>query len=189
MLAKRGQPPVVDKEVNMIRGAGPAIMPMAAGLGTMNPILAGIMATATIPKFSGRDEEWYDFKREWERYLTVLQESVGPGQDIPDAMKLQLLQGYLEDVPHYQLRAMLDKNPGLTYGEFWKELQKVYGRDLIDRHRREWENLSLRHLPELSLHSLRTFQAQFEMCMARVGSVTESEAATRFVGALPLKHQ
>ena len=74
---------------------------------------------------------------------------------------------------------------GLTYAEFWRELDKVYGKDVMERHRRDWDRLSIQHLTHLTVHDLRKFLAQFELAMARVGQVTEWEAARKFLGALP----
>ena len=193
VLAKHGKSiNVIEKNVCVIPGVRAPVDPAGIhwGLNSINPILANILANSTIPKFTGRDEEWYDFRKEWLRHLTILTEAMGPGQDIADALKLKILQNFLDDVPKFQLQAQLERKPDLTYAEFWKELDKTYGRDILDRHRREWERLTLRYEEELTLHRLRTFKAQFDMCLARMGSnVSEAEVGARFFNALPLKNQ
>ena len=92
-------------------------------------------------------------------------------------------------MPLEQLRASREKNPQLTYLEFWKELEHIYDRDLPDRHRREWEALSIRHLPQITLRDLRSFQAKFDKILARVGPLTDSEVAAKFLVAMPPETQ
>ena len=67
-------------------------------------------------------------------------------------------------------------------------MTKIYDRDETDSVRRAWEKLSLTHLPYLTVHDLRTFKAQFEYHMVKIGNISEQEAVTKFVNALPQKH-
>ena len=63
---------------------------------------------------------------------------------------------------------------------------------MLERHRREWEALSLRGERDLTLHTLRTFIAKFDLCLAQMknyGPVSETEISSKFLNALPLEYQ
>lgn len=172
MLPRVGGPPAIGG------GAGPL---------NFNPLLASLASSCPPPRFSGQDEDWFTFSKEWEQYVHILSEMAG--QDISDVLLLRLLHSSLDEVSRTKLQARQERNPGLTIAEFWKELQRTYARDDAERHRREWELLSLRHLKQLTLKDLRAFQVKFDLLLGRLGRVGDAEVADRFSRALPLKYQ
>ena len=155
----------------------------AAGLVNCNPLLAGLASTCPAPKFSGRDEDWASFAKEWGQYVRILNEMAG--QDIHDVLLLRVLQGSLDEVSRAKLQARQEANPALTFAEFWKELQQMYLWDDVERHRREWEALLLRHVKEMTLKDLRSFQVRFDLLLGRIGPVMTMRSLTGSNGPCP----
>ena len=91
-----------------------------------NPAAQHILRIANPPKFSGRLQEWAQFKEDWERYLRKL----GTSNEISDSQKLELLENCLDEVSQKQLRLCLKESGGrLTFNEEWSKLDMAHSRN------------------------------------------------------------
>ena len=63
----------------------------------------------------------------------------------------------------------------MTYSHFWRILVREFDRDLSAEYREEWERVTLRGVPKLTVLEWRNFQTSFEKALGRVENITEME--------------
>jgi hypothetical protein len=100
---------------------------------------------------------------------------------------LETLRGCLDQGAKNRLAAALERNPQLTYNEFWRDLEREYSRDLTSHYRREWEKVTLGGVRRLTPQMWRIFESEFSLKATRVGDVTEREMEERLLAELPLE--
>ena len=133
------------------------------GYGT--PILPTMLLSQGSPQFSGMPEDWRDFSRDFQEYLDTA--CVGSQGVVTDQQHLKLLGFCLDKRTQKHLRTKRDLNPDLTFEEYWRELNALYGGDVDGNRRRAWENVSLDGAKELDPQTLRAFQTDVEAAVAR----------------------
>ena len=120
-----------------------------------------------LPKFSGKDSEWTVFKLEWQDTLAVYESAYK--ENFNEKFKLYTFGCCMEDVAKRRFIAIHSSNPHLTYDEVYKLFDKEFGRDVVSQPRRDWENLSIRHINNLTLRDIRTFVSDFDICLSKLG--------------------
>ena len=136
-----------------------------------------------LPKFSGKDSDWTVFKLEWQDTLAVYESTYK--KDFTDQLKLYIFGQCLEDVARKKYNAIHSSQPELGYTEVYRLFEREFGRDVVSQPRRDWENLSIRHINNLTLRDIRTFVSDFDICLSRLGALSEFEKSTKFLTALP----
>ena len=63
------------------------------------------------------------------------------GRPLPDMVQLQYLKPALDHSDQLLLENMLERNPRLTFGEFWDTLSTLYDRDSQVQLRMAWETV------------------------------------------------
>ena len=106
------------------------------------------------------------------------------GGPVPDDIMLSLLKGSLDRTSQNRLVTRQEAKPGLTYAEFWGELQGVFGADVPERNRQEWERVTVRG-KRLDPDVWRDFQAEFEMTLRRVEDARDREVRERIMAEIP----
>ena len=98
-------------------------------------ILAPFLANFPKPKFSGVDVDWVSFVKEWDYWVNLQQEAYGLA--IPDGILLELLRHSLDEVSRLRLQARRESNPGVTFQQFWWELERTFQRDAADIYQKD----------------------------------------------------
>ena len=94
-----------------------------------------------VKKFSGRAEDFDEFARTWEQWLTLmLSNADGP---LPDLMVLMFLRPSLDAASAALLDARMRADPNLGYYTFWAEFRGRFQRDVQAMHRRNWQQVKL----------------------------------------------
>lgn len=150
-------------------------------------VAQAVLNTMEAPRFSGHDCDWEPFAKAWGRYIQMLREA--NGEDLPDSWLFQMLEKSLDETSQLGLRAVREQGSHVGFQEFWRELERTYGRDTAEKHRRTWEQLSLTHVTNLTVYEWRNFYANFQFVKGQVGDVTEEESQRRFLQAMPFDHQ
>ena len=82
----------------------------------VSPFLAGIASRMERPKFSGRDSDWKDFVRNWNRYLAMVRQCSGGVVD--EVLLFEMLRDSLDVASQNRLQARREGDPSLTYERF-----------------------------------------------------------------------
>ena len=94
-----------------------------------------------VPRFSGNYADWQDFARKWQHYLKMVHaDGTGP---LPEALVLNALEGRLDRASAALLATRRMENPGLSYHQFWHELESRFVRDVQALHRQNWHKLAV----------------------------------------------
>ena len=146
-------------------------------------VLEKILTNKEQPKFSGRDPDWKDFVRAWDRYVATLRQVVGAplGEDV----MLDILVESLDQASQNRLEAAREAKPSLTYTEFWRTMVREFDRDMSADYRDEWNRVTLRGVPKLNVLEWRKFQAAFGKALGRVTDVTDWEIEKKIESELP----
>jgi hypothetical protein len=166
------------------------VFPGAGGMYAPNPLLPQALQGIAPPKFSGSrrvKDDWPMFQTDWENYVGLLQQS----SPIPvaDALLLGILRTVLDETTRLDLQMKLEENPGLTYAQFWAELEKLFGGDITQRNRAVWEALKLENPGNLTSASWRAFYTIFSLWKNRVLDRTEEQEHQLLFRQLPENYQ
>ena len=106
------------------------------------------------------------------------------GRPLPDMVQLQYLKPALDHADQLLLENMLERNPRLTFGEFWDTLSTLYDRDSQVQLRMAWETVRIAK-GELTLEKWLEFLREFQLKRDRVVERTEQEEYKLLMKALP----
>jgi len=162
----RGTPPP-DSSV----GAIPVGIPT---FGMFNPMLNNLFTQLKAPQFTGKAEDWQNFKKEWLKYLNLLKSST-PGGQLPDNVLLQALKSSLDTQTQRILVKREELDTSITYIQFWGELETEYETDLTNKHRAAWKSVKLDDPENLTFKNWRKFITEFEIRRNRIEDWTEIE--------------
>ena len=126
-----------------------------------------------LPKFSGKDSDWTEFKLEWNDTLAVYESTYK--NDFTEQMKLYTFGCCMEDVAKKRFIAIHSSQPNLSYADIFRIFENEFGRDVVSQPQRDWENLTMRHINNLTLRDIRTFVSDFNICLSRLGTLSEFE--------------
>ena len=143
----------------------------------MNPLVIGLLSQCRPPKFGGNVEDWQQFRRDWAGYIQILQ-LTAPGEELPDTLLLQALKQSLDEETQRDLQRRKERDPNLTYAQYWGELQKEFEGDIIGKNRAAWEGVRLQNRDWLTTQDGRKFCTEFELCKHRVEDWSETEEYT-----------
>ena len=120
--------PVEEVQVNMIR--------------TNSELPAGPLALLSrsqleVPKYSGRQEDWPSFEKDWEEYYNVWR------MDQYEGLALSLLKKAVDETTGLKLETRRRDNLQEGYHEVWNHLKVEQGRYLNQAFRRAWVHLGL----------------------------------------------
>ena len=136
-----------------------------------------------LPKFAGKDSEWDLFRLEWQDTYALHETAMG--DQWTEQMKMFIFGSCMEDVAKKRFMALHTSQPHLLYSDMLRIFEKEFGRDAISQPRKDWENLSIRHISDMTLRDIRTFVSDFDICVARLGVMSEYEKSIKFLNALP----
>ena len=90
------------------------------------------------------------------------------------------------DAPNRKLLQKREEfNPGLTYPDFWAELEHEFEVDLKPRHRAAWQQVKLDENEQLDLRAWKHFSNEFEIHRNRVSNWTLEEEYGLLMKQLP----
>jgi hypothetical protein len=145
--------------------------------------LENLILNQDPPRFSGRDSDWKGFSRDWAQYLRRIERAMP--EPIESHCALELLRGSLDRGSQDRLECAQEQDPELTYEQFWKFLCQEYEQDRTDDFRSDWERVTIRHEPRLTVAVWRNFRAAFDKARSRAPDVTDREAERKIEGELP----
>ena len=102
--------------------------------GPGNILLQNLVARATTPKFLGKAHDWSQLRKDWDRFVGLLD---GSGQAIPDPILTQILQGCLDGTTQNFMEALRISQPEITMRQLWNALEKEVGVDTSEHARKE----------------------------------------------------
>ena len=183
-------PPPNEARIMMIGEDHAERAPPSCGRGGAVPnysaLLGPVIQSSRPEKFSGYDEDWAEFEVAWRAYAELIHFQFPL---LPDKWWLTVvLKPVLDQASTLKLDNMMHLNPNLTFNEFWRELERTFGRDMAERHRREWESIKLDTYAELSLRDFRQHVSHWESALGKVHGVSGEEAARRFLKTLPASY-
>ena len=85
-------------EIRPVHVDGSAVHPNTSAV--PNAYAQQLLKNSTAPKFSGKLQDWSAFVEDWERYLR----KTSMGQNLSDALKLELFETTLDEVNQKDLR-------------------------------------------------------------------------------------
>jgi hypothetical protein len=141
------------------------------------------------PQFSGDDADWSSFERDWEEHVGSLLAALG-GQ-VPDALLMLELEKVLDPANLMILQSRKEANPGVTCGEFERELRRRHSCDTTLQDRWAWENVQFcpKDPARPTLAEWRLFRAEFELLASRVDGRTRDEEHRLIFRQLPRRWQ
>ena len=83
-----------------------------------------LMAKRAIsPKFTGMQNDWVNFRRDWEHYVQLL----GGRKEISNSILLCTLGETLDEGNQLSQQRMVEEGEVTTYEEYWQKLLQEYG--------------------------------------------------------------
>lgn len=98
-----------------------------------------LLKAQSVPKFSGKPEDWDDFERAWNIFFQTLS-AVNGGRPMGDGIALLTLKDRLDGASREMLHRRLAENPGLKYYSFFGELKGRFVRGGQALHRQNWKD-------------------------------------------------
>ena len=114
------------------------------------------------------------FAKQWAQHMATFL-ACNNGRPFPEMFQLQYLKPALDHSDQLLLENMLERNPRLTFGEFWDTLSTLYDRDSQVQLRMAWETVRIAK-GELTLEKWLEFPREFQLKRDRVKERTEQEA-------------
>ena len=152
-----------------------------------HPLMAEVLKSSKVQRFTGKCEDFEDFERRWTLYLKLLQE--GSPRPIPHAHILMLLKGYLDKASAARLEARMYAEPNLSYLRFWEELRSQFRRDVQVTHRQNWQKVQVRIVGKrLTLQEWAEFQALYVGKRALVDDWAETEDRSLVFRQIPKEY-
>ena len=103
--------------------------------------LQHMLRNMIAPSFSGRMQDWNQFKVEWEIYIT----KVSAALKLDDECKMKILERAMDPVNQMDMQCRrMEKGKTLKYSEELSRLESKYGRDQSLWLRKSWEENSVR---------------------------------------------
>lgn len=133
-------------------------------------------------KFSGFEADWPNWSAKWKQYFS-LWEKANPGHD--DSVRLTVLTPHLDDLSTIRLNSLRERNPALSFLEFWRELEQRFACDLTEKFREAWEGVSMDPRATPTLQEYRAHYIKWEAAYQRVVGVSVEEATRKFLSSLP----
>jgi hypothetical protein len=150
------------------------------GHGVPPLVLSHLLKSAEMPIFSGKAEEFSQWKWEFENRCKLLSQ----GHEIDEATKTHLLERALNDRLR-ELYHTLRRSENITYTPFMAMLELDYGNSAHEAARTRWERVELAHQGKVTSQIFREFQTKFMAAMHEVVDVTPHEALRLLTTKLP----
>ena len=159
---------------------------VAGGMGVYVPVaLQVLQQNLTLPRFSGVENTYQSFVRDWEKYAAYafLGAPPGPMQEIwKRDLLIQCLQGTLKE----KYLAQVEAQPKTTYEDVWKELERSYQIDNPHYWRDKWIRVQLTKYGEnVSLKEWLLYRAAHEAAKRQVSDYTTMEEVDMVLKQLP----
>jgi hypothetical protein len=109
--------------------------------------------------FSGRREDFPEWRAQWEEFLGAVKGMVGSG--LGNRLTLMLLDEQIDEASKVMLKARRRANPDLSYLEFFAELCQEFAEDSFLSQRSKWKRVRLEKSGgKVTLTQWRKFKAQ-----------------------------
>ena len=171
-------------------GAAPEtapMMPISAIMPWMNPVhgLHILQATKKPSPFSGKHGgDWQQFVREWKPYERILEQSYP--SELWNTVKIETLKGLLDKSTLADFQAKFEANGGVTFADFWDEIDCEFGRDATHQNRTAWVQVDINKVgSRMTSTEWRAFVKEFILRRNRVDDRTESEEYDLLMRKLP----
>ena len=148
-----------------------------------HPVAQHVIRNVTIPKFTGRAQDWGNFVQDWERYLRKLSVCI---PTLTNEMKLELWEGVLDEASLKFFR-MRQKELGgkMSYTEEFAKMNARFSRDQNIGARRYWEEIVLYNPGKVGSREWREFEANFVTAWKEVEGATGEEARRLLLSRVP----
>lgn len=110
---------------------------------------------------------------------------MGANGALPDAFLFARLEPLLDSGSRAVLKSELERNPGYTHAEFWREMDRTFVGEGPIASRQAWEEIPLASGGKLTPQSWRQFAADFKRLQHRVPDATDPEAVRLLRQRLP----
>ena len=147
-----------------------------------NPIAQLLYKNLTIPKFTGKGEDWPLFVSEWENFLI----KGSQGQDINNSTKLDLLEAAMDETNKKLLRSRrMEKGGRASYNEEFANLRTKFSKFEGIGARRKWEEVQLHQQGKVTMSEWENFQVDFMTGLRSVKDTNEGEARRILFSKIP----
>ena len=89
-----------------------------------NPAAIALAKNAKRPQFTGRNQDWVFFKRDWCKDVRQLGGKIAIGEE----NLMQLLELALNEASQHNCQRRIQKGELTSYTQLWEELEEEYGR-------------------------------------------------------------
>ena len=161
-------------------GLGPEVLASAS------PLVASLLKSVRVRKFTGEPADLPRFVREWEMQLDIW---YGSCPVLPDLCVLLKLRELMDDASVAILDARLEENRQLSYDEFWREFLGLYQRDARRERRAAWHECKLvcKRVGEPTFGEWTRFMATYQARRRMVDDWAEEEDTALVLSQTPEK--
>ena len=170
-------PSCCDAHVQMVNGSQ-----IGNPFGPLHTLLLSV--TGQRPTLTQKHQGgWPTFAKQWGQHMAMVS-ACNNGRPLPDMVQLQYLKPALDHSDQLLLENLLERNPRLTFAEFWETLSTLYDRDSQVQLRMAWETVRIAK-GDLTLEKWLEFLREFQLKRDRVEERTEQEEYKLLMRALP----
>ena len=173
-VSPKGEPAYGSRTIVLDEDLPKAPQPRAG-----SAVLSMLLKDATVPKFTGKTQDFWDWHVELCQYIRLL----SSGGELPEAVKLEVLRRSLDEVNASILQAVRER--GTTFDQFMHTLDARY-RELAQMfERQKWEYLECPDPSVCARDDFRLFRAKFVQGRNRVAIETLDQGYRLLMGKLP----
>jgi hypothetical protein len=147
----------------------------------MHPLQQEVLKTLVKPKFTGYPLDWAQFAKDWDKYL----KRMSCNAILSDGDQMALLEGCLDPESQLWLQSLKDSETGISFQEFYAQMEDRYGRHRDKGTRKRWQDVSLPDSGKITTHEWDGFTVRFKMAQREVPDATEDEAYRLLSSKLP----
>ena len=162
-----------------------SIRPIGAGPRTENnfnsPVHQAIAKGLAPLHFSGRDEEWAQYVKEWGEYIRHL----SPSSPIADPELLLLFQMTLPSHMKKEIDFVKSERGGkITFLEAFQHFDNLFGKNLRDALRRRLREIQLSNSGKITPQQWREFEIDFKNCVREMPDMGKEDICESLRGKL-----
>jgi hypothetical protein len=147
------------------------------------PIANHLSKNIKSPMFTGRKEDWPEWKRKFEEFVR----HVSSSQKATDSEMVQLLGGCMTESIKTEIALWVRQNRGpMSFQQIFTKLYVKFGRAQAENLRKKWLDVQIgKNSGKLTWHEMDTFRVNFMSAMIDVEDATPEESRRVLLGKIP----
>ena len=146
-----------------------------------NPAAIALAKNAKRPQFTGRNQDWVFFKRDWCKYVRQLGGKIAIGEE----NLMQLLELALDEASQHNCQRRIQKGELTSYTQLWEELEEEYRRIQGVTGKQAWQDMQLTYEGPLTWIAYKGFWENFLTLKDNVEDATDDEAYHILIKQIP----